>query len=561
MNRKTLPVVFLPLLVAAAQAQDRQRSALEPALRRIDEFVAGEMQRAGTPGLALALVDRSGVISVRTYGYADIERRVPVTPSTRFEIGSISKSFTAIALLQLQGEGRFEPAFPVRHYLSWFTPRSRWRPVTAHDLLTHTAGLPADRDDIPSSPAQAFLVRERTLGSAPGTRWAYSNVGFQVLGVLLETLDGAPYPAIIQRRILDPLAMGSTAASFTSETRPGLARGYRTLYDDRPARTTDPLVPAEWIEYGSGDGSIVATAPDLGRYLTMLLNEGQGPRGPIVPAAGFKTLMTAQARTAPDGDGYGYGMFLGTLDDRPVFYHGGAMLGYTSYLIGEPGSRIGAVAFVNGPGSPSRVARFALQALGAVMRGDTLPAIPLAPGPYHVETAEAYAGVFHSATGDSLVFAASGDSLLLMRPNRADVLEVYGKDSFLGPAPDFALFPIRFGRGAREIEAVWYGGDYYVRTGVATPRTRPAPRGWQAFVGHYRIMQPWEPDFRVVLRQGRLLWVGPDGDEQPLTPLGSAEFRVGDPGSAERLRFDMLLNGRALRAVYSGMAYYRDFTP
>lgn len=544
-----------------AAAQTRDTVALEPAFRRIDQYVAQRMAAANTPGLALALVDRHGVITVRTYGYADLEGRRPVTPATRFEIGSISKSFTAIALMQLEAEGKFDPSRPVRSYLPWFTPPTRWRPVTGHDLLTHTAGLPADGDDIPSSPAQAYRARLLPLGSAPGTRWAYSNIGYQVMGQVLERIGGARYPELIRTRILDPLALTATEAEFTHATRPTLARGYRTLYDDRPPRPEDPLVPAEWIEYASGDGSIVSTAGDLGRYLVMLLNEGRGPNGVIIPKAGFAALMQPHAKTSRNGDSYGYGMFLGTLDQEPAFWHSGGMLGYTSYLIGLPSGGLGAVAFVNGPGDPGETARFALRTLSRAARGADLPEVPPVRRPEAVERAAEYAGTYRAPEGDSLVFAAAGDSLLLVRGSRRDVLSAYGEDAFLGPEPEFALFPIRFHRGRTAIDEVTVGARWYHRSGNPPPASPPAPRRWQAFAGHYRIMQPWEPDFRVVLRQGRLWWIGADGDEEPLTPIGPDAFRVGERGSAERIRFGDIVDGRALRATCSGMDYYRFFTP
>jgi CubicO group peptidase (beta-lactamase class C family) len=551
----------LVLTVPTTLAAQRDTLALRPAFRLIDRYVAQLMQEAGTPGLSLALVDQHGTITVRSYGYADLARRIAVTPETRFEIGSISKSFTAIALMQLRDSGRFDPAQPVRRYLPWFTPATRWRPVTGHDLLTHTAGLPRDRDDIPSSRAQAYKARERTLGSAPGSRWVYSNIGFQVMGAVLETLDHDRYPAIIRRRILDPLGLSGTAAEFTHDTRPALAVGYVPLHDDRPARPGDPLVEGTWIEYGSGDGAIVATSTELGTYLTMLLNRGAAPHGRVLSEAGYRALMTPHALTERGGDHYGYGMFLGSLGPEPVFYHSGGMIGYTSYLIGVPSRGIGAIAFVNGPGSPGDVARFALRTLGAALAGDSLPDLPAATVPTHVEHPERYAGSFVSPAGDTLRFVAAGDSLLLARGERLDLLLPYGDGSFLGPVAEFPLYPLVFTTGANGVTAVHYGGDWYTGAGYAGPRHFVTPRAWQAYLGHYRIMQPWEPSFRIVLRTGRLWWVGPEGDEEPLTPTGAGTFRVGEPGSAETLRFTDVVNGAALSATFSGMTYYRYFAP
>lgn len=559
------PLALLALLHAiplAAQAPARDTLGLRPLFRVIDMAAYRAMQTANTPGLAIALADREGVITVRCYGYADLERRTPVTPATRWQIGSISKSFTAIALMQLMDEKRFDPRRPVRNYLDWFTPGTRWRAVTSHDLLTHTSGLPRDRDDIPSSPAQGYLARERTLGSAPGTRWVYSNIGYQVMGQLLESLARKPYSEIIRQRIVEPLGMRATEVGFTHSTRLNLAHGYRPLYDDRPSRSTDPLVPAEWVEYGSGDGSIVANPADLAAYLTMLLNHGKGNGGDILSSAGYTTMMTPFAKTSRGSDvSYGYGMFLGKLGGRDAFWHSGGMLGYSTYLVGIPSLGIGAVAFVNGPGEAGTVARYATLALAAAVQNEPLPDLPGTAAPTHVEHPDQYAGSFVSPQGDSLVFEASGDSLLLVRAGNRTALETFDDDAFLGPAPDFSLFPIRFGRDSTGVTEAWYGDQWFPGARYRGPRSFATPVEWRAFTGHFRIMQPWEPNFRVVIRQGKLWWIGPEGEEDSLTPIGPREFQSGEAGSAERLRFDNVVNGQALTATYSGMTYYRFFTP
>lgn len=551
--------VALAGLAAPLAAQTHDTLGLRPAFRLIDQYAAQMMQESGTPGLALALVDRTGVMTVRTYGYADLHRRVPVTPSTRFQIGSISKSFTVISLLQLAEEGKFDPQAPVARYLPWFTPKTKWRPLTSHDLLTHTSGLPGDRDDVPSSPAQAYMARERSLGSSPGTHWAYSNIGYQVLGSVLGRLDQKPYDQSIADRILKPLGMTHTEAQFTHATRPTLAVGYEPLFDDRPARPDDPLVVAPWVEYGSGDGSIVSTAGDMGIYLTMYLNRGRGPNGALLPASRIQTMLQPFAETGRGEDHYGYGMFLGELDGRPLFYHSGGMLGYSSMLVGEPSLGIGAVAFVNGPGSPGGVARFAIRAIGAAMRGDSLPRLREPDQPDRVEDAKPYAGTFTSPSGGTLTFEASGDSLLLVDGTARAVLMPYGTHSFLGPRDRFPLFPLQFAGDSTRMTEVWYGGVWYAGEQYRGPRTFTAPAAWQAYPGHYRIMQPWEPNFRVVLRNGALWYISPSGSEEQLTQIGPNEFRVGEKDSAERLSFGNVVDGQALTATFSGMQYFRYF--
>jgi hypothetical protein len=405
------------------------------------------------------------------------------------------------------------------------------------------------------------MARERTMGSAPGSHWAYSNIGYQVLGVLLETLERDRYAAIIRRRLLAPLGMGATLAEFIHDNRLAMAKGYTSLHDDRPTRVSDPLVEAPWIEYGSGDGSLVSTPADLGRYLTMLLNRGMGPDGRLLSERGFATLMQPWAPIGEEGERYGYGIFLGSFDGRPIFWHSGGMLGFSSFMVGEPELGVGAIALVNGPGDPGGVARFALRALSAAMRGDSLPTIPPLPDPLRVEHATDYAGGYRSLAGDTLRFEASGDSLLLVEGQRRTALTANGDDSFLGPVPRFALFPLQFARDSGRVTGVTYGSEWYAGANYRGPLRFSPPAAWNAYVGHYRITQPWQPNFRVILRRGRLYLVGPEGGEEPLTPIGNGEFRVGGVQSAERLLFSDVADGQALVATLSGMRYYRAFTP
>lgn len=552
-------VLSLALLCAAPLAAQRDTMGLRPAFRLIDRYAEQMMREAGTPGLALALVDRRGLLLVRTYGWADRERRIPVSAETRFQIGSISKSFTAVALMQLRAEGRFDPMLPAQRYLPWFTPKTKWRPVTGHDLMTHTSGITRDRDDIPSSPAQAWKARERTMGSAPGARWEYSNIGWQVIGQILMKLDGGDYGEIIRRRILTPLGMTRTDPTFSNATRLTMATAYTGLYDDRPEHPGDPQVVAPWIEYGSGDGALVSTAPDMARYLTMLLNRGATPTGRILEEADWQRIMAPHARTGEGEGTYGYGMFGGALNGKPIFSHSGGMLGFTSMMIGEPQLGIGAVAFVNGPGSAGGVAGFAVRALSAAMTGDSLPDLPAPDNPLATANAGDYAGTFTSPTGDSLVFTAAGDSLLLVRDTVVALLS-YGDDTFLGPRPDFAIFPIAFHRdSAGAVTEVSVGGAWYRNARYRGPTRWSTPRLWDAYVGHYRIMQPWEPNFRIIHRKDRLYWVSPGGSEELLTLLPTGEYRVGDPLSAERIRFGPVVDGQVLQVTFSGMEYYRYF--
>ncbi|MGH9349247.1 MAG: serine hydrolase domain-containing protein [Vicinamibacterales bacterium] len=561
--RRTLLRLFVALAaLASARPFDAAQGPPDPhagAWERVAELATARMREANTPGLALAITSRDRLLHVATFGFANLAARRRLTPDTLFEIGSVSKSFTAIALLQLRDEGRFDPHAPIARYLPWFSVRSSYAPITGHHLMSHTSGLPRDRDDVPSSRYQAYGVRDREAGYAPGVHYAYSNVGYQVLGYALESIEHQPYADVIAQRILGPLGMQASAARFTHETRPRLAVGYARLYDDRPSHPAHPLVPATWLEYAAGDGSIVSTPADMAAYARMLLNRGAGPGGRrVLSDEGFR-LLTGRAIPSGEKAWYGYGMSTSERGGRAILSHSGGMVGYASMLVADPEAGVAAVVFVNGPGNPGSVARFAVDVARAALRGEALPPLPEPTDPAVIDNAADFAGTYMSGQR-TLVLKA--DAPLLGTPllGRLALLERRGRDVFYLNDPAWYTFLLRFEREHGAVIGFSHGGDWFSRSDRRAPASPPHPPEWNAYPGHYRTTHAWFNNFRIVLRRGALYLVPPDGGETKMEPLGSGLFKEGGL-SAERLRFDSIVEGQALRANLSGVDYYRVFTP
>ena len=160
-------VLLVPLWAVAQPCLGREKSEpMQRACDAIDAFVARSMEKQGTPGLTLAVTTRDAIVYVGTYGYADLKLKRPVTKDTLFQIGSITKSFTALALMQCCDEGKFDPQQPVAKSLPWFHVHTDYAPIRAHHLLTHTAGIPANRDDMPAVAVPGFCDRPAVHGLA-----------------------------------------------------------------------------------------------------------------------------------------------------------------------------------------------------------------------------------------------------------------------------------------------------------------------------------------------------------------------------------------------------------
>ncbi len=563
LSLKSVLAVSLLVCLAPAQTGQTDRDArLQQAYQRLDEYIAREMRDNGIPGLSLALTDRHGLLHASNYGYADTKLKKPLTNETEFEIGSISKSFTSISLLQLMEQGKFDPQQPITKYLPWFSVHSKYAPITGHDVMSHTAGLPRDRDDVPSALYQAAGVRDRWTGYAPGKNFAYSNVGYQIMGYLLGEITGKPSSENVRERILEPLGMTHSQPLFTDDTYSRLATGYAQLYDDRPNRPSSPLIEATWIEYAAGDGAIVSTASDMATYLRMLLNRGDAPQGRIISEKSF-ALLTQHAAEETKDSWYGYGMGTWTADGHTYIGHGGGMVGYTTMLEGDLDAGLGVIALTNYTGGPVGIPDFALKLLRAVYEGKELPPLPEEGSPTQVKDAADYAGTYTSPDGQKVELAAEGEQLLLVSNGKKTPLERYGKDSFLVPLPAFALFPLRFHREENKVVEVFYGGDWYANQHYSGPRTFSTPAEWASYPGHYRANHAWFNNFRIVLRKGKLLLIAPDGEEMALTPATGGGFWAADEGKPprEQVSFDTKVDGKQLRCVLSGLSYYRTFTP
>lgn len=534
----------------------------QAAFTRLDRFIEQRIRRHHAPGIVLAITDGEKTIHTATYGSANVDRKAAITPFTLFEIGSISKSFAALALLQLQEAGEIDLHQPVQRYLPWFHVPSAHEPITLHHLLSHTAGIISGTDFTTQASYEVWALRETEATAPPGTWFHYSNVGYKVLGLVLERVVGKSYGEIIQERILHPLRMHNTVSVITHDIRSRTAVGYEPLYDDRPPHPTHPLEPATWLETGTADGSIASTAADMAAYVRMLLNRGQGPAGSLVSQRSFDRMTQHVVRSDEDhGAFYGYGLTIDERDGRTIVGHEGGMVGYYAAMRADLDAGLGAIVLTNGPGEPDEIARFALAVTRAARGGRDLPPLPPPPDPTHIEEAEAYAGIYRSA-GRVFGLAAEGGQLMMSYRDDRIPLERRGRDAFYVPHVDFSRFLLRFGRQGEAVVEVLHGPDWYPHARYAGPQDFVHPPAWTAYTGHYRSHNPWLTNFRVVLRKGELLLIEPQGDEEPLQPLEDGHFRVGaDPRSPERIRFDTPIDGRTARATLSGCPYYRTFTP
>ncbi len=538
----------------------------------LDPHVAASMKKHRTPGIALALTDRNGLVGVQTWGYADIKAEIPVVDETLFQIGSITKSFTALALLQAQEDGIIDIDEPVTRYLPWFKVKTSFEPIRVRHLMSHTAGIPANRDDIYSSLHMAVAVREQSTAWAPGSRFLYSNVGYQTLHALLESTTQKSLAEIIEKRFLEPLSMTSSTATIRLESRSRQAVGYFPAYDDRPTHHSRSLVEAPFLEYSIGDGCIQSTAGDLAAYVRMWLNRGAGPSGRIVTEESFAQFDSIEPGTKPTSSGdnnsqsRGYGLGVNVIEKEGVHYlrHSGGMLGFVAHVVANTTDGFGVAVLMNGPGDPGELGDRALEIWRALERGEELPALPKPEDPSLIDNGAEYAGTFRSPAGSSLELRANSGGLQIVRGAELLTLERQGKDTFYTPDPEFDRYHLIFGRDkdAKVVE-LSHGADWYTNDKYSGAVNFDVPEPWATFAGRYRNFSPWFPYFEVIISKGHLVVITGEGGESSsgqtrLIPLGEAKFQVGEEVTPETVQFFDVIDGRATRATWSGHQFFRQ---
>jgi len=309
---KTLPSILLIIVLlhggvpAAAAAAAPAGQIDYPAL---DAAIAAQMSKHGLPGVALAVVEGDEVVYLKGYGTAGRSR--PMTTQTPMFIGSQSKSFTALAVVQLAAQGKIDLDAPVQTYIPWFQvdDPSASALITANHLLHHTSGLSEAGyavllpDDATYEQAVRSLAHAR-LTAPLGTRFQYFNRGYSTLAYLVEVVSGERYADYLRAHVFVPLGMAHTTADPASVTN--VAQGYSRFFGF-------PVPVRQGVrDYEIGAGYIVSTAEDLARYAIAMKNGGAGVLSPEF----------AQKLFAAGQGGYGMGWFVA--DGGAKIYHGGA---------------------------------------------------------------------------------------------------------------------------------------------------------------------------------------------------------------------------------------------
>ncbi len=341
--RSIVSVLIATILLSGAatvSAQLVQPSA--DALSELDQLIEDYLEENNIPGGLVAVASRGRIVHLKPYGMANVELSVPVTDSTVFEIGSISKQFVSAAVMLLVQEDRLELDDPIHQYLPNLP--SEWLGVTVRHLLTHTSGIP-DYEEIRTYDVYGFrltpeeviqIAHSRPMDFLPGAGWYYSNTGYFLLSMIVERIEGRPLGQVLQSRIFEPLGMTQSRMADPEAIIPHRASGYWVnktgeLINRRPTETSSTL----------GAGGILSSAHDLVKWDEALYGDQ------LLSAESKATMWTAVILPNGENTGYAFGWSVRPYRGLASQSHGGQVAGFVANFTRLPEQEAAIIVFLN----------------------------------------------------------------------------------------------------------------------------------------------------------------------------------------------------------------------
>ncbi|MDJ0756863.1 MAG: serine hydrolase domain-containing protein [Ardenticatenaceae bacterium] len=357
----TFPLLFviailaLVLRVFTRPATARQEVSENKPFEALDAYTAEHLARLNIPGAALVIVEGDEIAHLRSFGQARPNGEAP-TPQTPFLICSLTKSITAMATMQLVEAGRVELDAPVQRYLPWFRvadPQASTQ-MTVRHLLNQTSGLPqtpgliglTNFDNRPNAmERQVRALSTLELARPVGKEFEYSNLNYNVLGLIIEAASGESYADYIQHHVFDPLEMSHSYTSKAAAQQNGMAIGHRLWFGFPVAAPNPPPVPGSLAS-----GQLISSAEDMGRYLIAHLNDGRYRDVQILSGSGIDELHrpAVEARAMDISLGHhAMGWFVEEHEQTTILTHTGTAPDFYAYMAIIPEQKRGMVLLVN----------------------------------------------------------------------------------------------------------------------------------------------------------------------------------------------------------------------
>ena len=546
----------LSISCAVAAAQDANDSSPRKdygeVVGALRPFIQQQMAEKGLPALSIAIIDDQQIVWAQGFGMADPQKKIPATANTVYRIGSVSKLFTDIAIMQLVERGELKLDDPITNYLPDFHPKNPFgTSLTLRQLMSHRCGLlrepPVGNYFETSQPSLAATVKslnDTELVFAPNTHTKYSNAAIAVVGYVLETHSHRPFAEYLKSSVLDLMSLRSSSFQPDPAIITHLAKAQMWTYDgltfDAPTFQLG-MAPA---------GSMYSTVNDLGHFVSVLLAQGKTENGPLLKPATLEQMWSPQFPN-PGGSVFGLGFMVRSLDGHRLVGHGGAIYGFATTLDLLPEDKVGVVVFATKDAVNAVTERIGEEALRLVLAHRAGKPLTLSPatGDVSVELGRKLAGRYGTGE-DAVELKYLGGHLSMRKLAGGELLEMrtLGDDLIVDGATGYGLKITPVAEGIR------IGSSALLK--VPTPAPAEIPSKWRGLIGEYG----WDRDILYVFEQdGRLNVLIEWLEFDALTQAGDDVFNFPSRGLyiGEKAVFTRDGTGNATQVKVSGVIFKR----
>lgn len=325
--------------------------AIRYTTRILDAWLPWKIQYDRIPGLAVGIVHNGKLVYQKGFGYADVESKISVTPKTCFRIASISKTFTAVSIMQLVEQGKINLDDRVQKYLPWFkaqTKDSDSSNITIRQVLSHTGGLFRDgtphweNDKFPDLAGLKKSISNKSIVFENLTRFKYSNFGFALLGEVIKKASGLDYGEYVNKNIIGKLEMERTAPDYNKENEDWLAKGYSR---PMPNKEREAYPHAVTKTYASA-GGFVSNVSDLIKYLAAVSLKRKEANA-LVSKESKKEMLREYWPTGEENESYGLGFDIYKIEKRKIVGHAGGFAGFSTHIALDVENDIGVIILTN----------------------------------------------------------------------------------------------------------------------------------------------------------------------------------------------------------------------
>ncbi|MDA0985987.1 MAG: serine hydrolase [Bacteroidetes bacterium] len=520
----------------------------------LEEYIKYELNDKNLPSISIAIVDSDKIIYANGFGFEDAKKTKLATANTIYRVGSVSKLFTDIAIMQLVEKNEIDIDLPVSNYLPDFKPENSFnKNITLRHLMTHRSGLvresPVGSYFDPTAPSiknSVESIYKSKIVYEPGTKTKYSNAAINTVGYVLEKIKQQPFDEYISENLLNKIGMTNSSFHPTTKIKESLADAVMWSYDGRET-------PAPTFRLGiAAAGNLYCSVNEAAKFIKMLASEGMVGNNKIISSSTLNEMYKVQF--SKDKSGFGIGFAINQLDGFKKVGHGGAVFGFATSLSYLPEKKIGVIVassmdVVNSV--TERIANYALRLVLAEKSRKDFPK-PIISFQLTENQIQNLKGVYESETG-KFEFLKRGKKIILQSPNtRAEVRSIAKTDTLI--LDDKQTFGGRIFSIDKNWNKLFFNGDTLNRIENYFPKE--IPDEWKGLIGEYGFDHI---PLYILELHGKLTTLIEWTEFDPLTKISKDIYAFPNYNMyhGEKLIFERDKNGKAISVTAAGIKFER----